>query len=512
MFSIGDTVAGKYRIERLLGEGGMGAVFAAEHLLLEQRVAIKVISAHLSGGAARERFLREARAAARVRSEHVTQVLDVGEEPDGTIFMVLEFLEGKNLAELLEERGTLPIDEAVALALEGLIGVAAAHAAGIVHRDLKLENLFVARRQNGSRCVKVLDFGISKSLGESKNLTASGAMVGSPYSMSPEQIRDAKSVDARTDVWSMGIVTYALLTGGSPFVAEDVGGVLAAILERTPPPLEDSRPGAPIGLNVTLQRALAKDRAQRFSSVVDLADSLSPYAGLRGAALASEVRRALGQGAVDTVAPDSKAEPRAASHKSLAFAETTESRPGIQSGEAVAVTPGGPASVARKSQPGQPIPRIDASVAGVPFERPRRSTPFLWIGVTAGALIAIALALGLGQRTSPQPATSAQEAKATPIVTSPATAAVASIAPTATLAPPAPTPSVSTVVVSADSASAQAPGLHGKLPTVSPGATAPPPRASAAPNAPAPPPTATTPPVQTNKPPPGDDLFNQGRM
>ena len=205
--SPGDVLAGKYRIERLIGQGGMGAVFAAEHMLLNQRVAVKLLLGELvTSGEAQARFMNEARAAARIHGEHVARVLDIGQLPTGAPYMVLEYLEGADLAQIRQRRGTLTVPEVADYMLQALDALAQAHAAGIVHRDLKPANLFLAKRHDGTNVVKVLDFGISKNLtpfGSSpQGMTNTRAILGSPEYMSPEQLRTPRSVDARTDIWS----------------------------------------------------------------------------------------------------------------------------------------------------------------------------------------------------------------------------------------------------------------------------------------------------------------------
>ncbi|MFS8068038.1 MAG: serine/threonine-protein kinase, partial [Byssovorax sp.] len=209
----GELIAGKYRVDRVLGAGGMGTVFAATHVVLGQRVAIKRmhperIGRHNAG----PRFLREARAAARLRSQHVARVIDVGVLEDGAPFIVMEHLDGEDLAALVDRRGALPVAEAVEYVLQAAEAIAEAHAAGIVHRDLKPENLFLSFDLAGAPCIKVLDFGISKLLGDELALTRAAVAVGTPLYMSPEQMVSSRDVDSRTDLWSLGVVLYELVT------------------------------------------------------------------------------------------------------------------------------------------------------------------------------------------------------------------------------------------------------------------------------------------------------------
>jgi serine/threonine-protein kinase len=277
-------IAGKYVLDRLLGQGGMGAVFAARHLKLSKAVAIKIMLADTSNPEAAQRFINEGRAAANIQNEHVVRVDDVDEEM-GYAYMVLELLEGKDLAQLLEADPAKRLAPHVAVnyVLQGLRGVAQAHAIGIVHRDLKPSNLFLAKRKDGSDVVKVLDFGISKAtnssaLGAAPNaLTSTKAMLGSPLYMSPEQLRNAKGVDHRADIWAMGIILYELMTGQLPFMGDNLGELFAAILETDPVPLQGRGCAAPPGLNEVVLRCLARKPEQRFQSAAELMQALAPY-------------------------------------------------------------------------------------------------------------------------------------------------------------------------------------------------------------------------------------------
>src|SRR5579859_1889283 len=221
----GDLLAGKYRVESVLGARGMGIVVSARHEQLDHRVAIKFVRPEALGNQETiERFLREARAAARLRSDHAAKVLDVGKLESGAPYMVMELLEGRNVEQVLEELGPLPMNVAVDWIIEACEAVAEAHAAGIVHRDLKPQNLFLARGVGDAMRVKVLDFGVSKSLGAPSSidgsLTHTRAMVGSPLYMSPEQMRSSRTVDARSDVWALGVILFEMLTGQRPFESE----------------------------------------------------------------------------------------------------------------------------------------------------------------------------------------------------------------------------------------------------------------------------------------------------
>src|SRR4051812_5857690 len=281
----GDVLAGKYRVERILGVGGMGIVLAVEHLELGQRMAIKMM---LPGVAPDEmavtRFLREARSAAALQSEHVVRIFDVGTLDSGAPYMVMELLRGEDLSQVLLNVGRLEIRDAVDYVLQACHAIAEAHAMGVVHRDLKPSNLFLTRRSDGTALVKVLDFGISKAMdassgsGLSANLTATSAVMGSPLYMSPEQVRNAKQVDARADIWSLGVILHELLTGNPVFQADTLPGICAAIIADEPPPLCALREDAAPGLEAVLRRCLEKSVKQRFQSTHELMQALRPFA------------------------------------------------------------------------------------------------------------------------------------------------------------------------------------------------------------------------------------------
>jgi serine/threonine-protein kinase len=268
----GDVLLGKYRIEQVLGKGGMGIVVAARHVELGQRYAIKfLLPTVLSQEEAVERFLREARASARLQSEHVARVHDVGHMDNGSPYMVMEYLEGCDLKALVSKEGPLPADVAITYLAHVCDAIAEAHAAGIIHRDLKPANLFLVRRRNGSPCVKVLDFGISKHIGTNEvDLTATNATLGSPLYMSPEQISKSKTVDTRTDIWALGVILYELLTSTSPFRGGTALEVVSRILQEEPIPIRQLRPDVPERAEVVITRCLRKRREERFQTVEEV--------------------------------------------------------------------------------------------------------------------------------------------------------------------------------------------------------------------------------------------------
>jgi serine/threonine-protein kinase len=277
---LGATFAGKYRVDRVLGEGGMGIVVAAHHLELDQTVAIKFllddIARNVEGA---ERFRREARAAAKIQSDHVVRVLDVGLLDSGERYMVMEYLDGHDLAEELRQQGPLPLDVAVRHVLEALDAITQAHAAGIVHRDLKPANLYLARRPDGARRIKVLDFGISKSMGittsEQLSLTRTSAWIGSPLYMAPEQMQSARDVDARADLWSLGAILYELIAGQPPYLAESLPQLCNLLLTTDVQPLREVRGDVPPGLNDVVMRCLSRPVDRRWQSAAELSAALA---------------------------------------------------------------------------------------------------------------------------------------------------------------------------------------------------------------------------------------------
>jgi len=278
----GEVIAGKYVVERLLGQGGMGAVFAARQERLERRVAIKVLlPAALRNPEVVARFEREARAAGSLLSEHVTRVHDVGTLENGMPYLVMELLEGEDVAEALERRGPFSVAEVVRIVTQAGDAIAEAHAVGIVHRDLKPANLFLATRANGTVTVKVLDFGISKAPPSrpGPDLTSTTAVMGSPLYMSPEQLTGSRNVDGRTDIWSLGATMYQLLTGAPPFPGETLAAIGALVLMTEPVPLRARRSDVPAALEAAVMRCLRRDPAERFATVAELVSALQAAQG-----------------------------------------------------------------------------------------------------------------------------------------------------------------------------------------------------------------------------------------
>ncbi|HYO93791.1 MAG TPA: serine/threonine-protein kinase [Polyangiaceae bacterium] len=301
----GTLIDGRFEISKVLGSGAMSLVVAARHVQLRQTVAIKLLRAEFADHPdVAARFLREARAAACLRSEHVVSVMDVGTLPSGIPFLIMEHLEGTDLAAHLATHGPLPLERAVEYTLQVLEALGEAHRAGIVHRDLKPANLMLSTRADGSSLIKVLDFGVSKLTGSDltiEDFTAQSSMLGSPAYMAPEQIKDPSSADARSDIWSLGIIMHELLTGRLPLPARNAPELIAAVCSKAPVPISSLVTLVPLELVGIIGRCLAKDPSSRFASVQDLARALKPFA--RSAMSQVSVERILGARAARAPTP-----------------------------------------------------------------------------------------------------------------------------------------------------------------------------------------------------------------
>jgi serine/threonine-protein kinase len=422
----GDLLAGKYRVERIIGSGGMGVVVAARHEQLDQLVALKFVRDEALGNQdAVQRFLREARAAVKLKSEHAAKVLDVGTLESGAPYMVMEFLEGRDLGQVLVEQGPLGVEAAAEWIVQACEAVAEAHASGIVHRDLKPQNLFLARSVGGASKVKVLDFGVSKSMTTSDvrggGLTQTRAMLGSPLYMSPEQMRSSRDVDARSDVWALGVVLYELLTQRWPFEAESMPELCLKVVSDPPTPITDYRPDAPRPLIEVIERCLQKDPARRYENAAELAAALAPMAPAASHVIVERARMAMGSSKIATQDKSRQSNPEA-------FAQTAPTPAAWGSGR-------GASPVAATA---------------------KKRSPALWIGLGAGVAAALVAVVLYATHHPDEPAPSTASASV-PSASSAASMAVTALVPLPSPSAP-PQPVASDSVVAAGSASVSARG------------------------------------------------------
>ncbi len=291
-FSPGDVIDNKYRVIRLIGEGGMGAVYEGENTRISRRVAIKVLRTEAANRPElAARFEREARAAARIGSKYVCDVLDLGDLPNGDSYLVMEFLDGEDLASRLKA-GPMPDAEALTVAYQLTDGLATMHEAGIIHRDLKPANVFLSRGTHGRDTVKILDFGVSKfaaQQNESLHMTATGAVMGTPLYMSPEQARGAKDIDARSDLYAVGVVLYKAVTGKLPFRGENFNEILFKIALEIPPAVLELAPDVDPAFAQIIERAMAKDPNERYQTARELNQALYVLGCERGVVLETSV-------------------------------------------------------------------------------------------------------------------------------------------------------------------------------------------------------------------------------
>ncbi len=288
----GDVIAGRYRVDTVLGRGGMGMVVLATDGQLGREVAIKFLLSTRLDDDSFQRFLREARSTAQIVSEHAVRVYDSGRTESGEPFIVMESLSGSDLSSKLKDQRALPIAEAIDVGMQACLGLAAAHARGIIHRDIKPGNLFLEERADGTLSLKILDFGLAKPLA-SGPMTASNRLMGSPIYMSPEQISEPSGVDERSDIWSLGVVLYEALSGERPFRGETVLAVCADVMNRDPIPPSEHRAEIPSELDQVVLRCISRNREERYSTVAELAEALAPFASPAFADAGTRVRRIL---------------------------------------------------------------------------------------------------------------------------------------------------------------------------------------------------------------------------
>ena len=423
---LGQVLAGKYRIERVLGEGGMGVVVEAHDISLERRVAIKfLLSDFAKHPEATQRFTREARAAVKIQSEHVARVIDVSTLENGAPYMVMEFLEGSDLSQVIETSGQLPVEDAALYVIQACEALAEAHAHGIIHRDLKPANLFLARQAGGSQKIKVLDFGISKTLtatdpGLLGSLTRTSSMMGSPLYMSPEQMKSTRDVDFRADIWGLGVILYEALAASTPFTGGSIPEISAKILLEDPRPITELRPDVPEELVAVITRTLRKRPDERFANVGELAVALMPFAHSRARGNVERIVRVLsaaGMANGDFLA-------------SLALSEPAPDNP--KSTGRVA-----PLSQAELASSGKRKQSTLANWGQTQMERsgiPRsKNTRTVMLGIAA-SLLALGGAIGLWLR-SPDPVASPVAAAPEAVTPTAEAAAPAAVAPAPQVAP-----------------------------------------------------------------------------
>jgi serine/threonine-protein kinase len=278
--NVGDVVDDKYRIVRLLGEGGMGAVYEGENTRIHRRVAIKVLHQGVAQTAdAVQRFEREAQAAGRIGNEHIVEVLDLGTLPAGDHYMVMEYLDGESLADRIKNGGAMSPQELLPVAVQMLEGLKAAHHVGIIHRDLKPDNVFLTKAKGGV-FAKLVDFGISKfnTMGGEFSMTRTGAVMGTPYYMSPEQAKGQRDIDQRVDLYAAGVILYEAVTGSVPFDAETFNELLFKIVLEEPPPVLQARPDLDPAFATIVDKARAKDANARFQTAAEFQDALKAWA------------------------------------------------------------------------------------------------------------------------------------------------------------------------------------------------------------------------------------------
>jgi serine/threonine protein kinase len=367
---MGAVLAGKYRIVGQLGQGGMGVVYEAVHTRIEQRVAIKMLLPEvLDVPDVVSRFDREARAAGKLKSENTARVLDVDISESGLPYMVMEFLDGSDLGKILEQGGALPVALAVDFVLQASNAMIEAHAAGVIHRDLKPSNLFVT----ANRKLKVLDFGISKLENDKEaRVTATKAVVGTPLYMSPEQVRSAKHVDARTDIWSLGIILYELLTGRTPFEGSTTAAA-AAICIDAPPPIATFRQDVPPALEDAILVALQKEPSRRYPTVQALAIAIAPF----------------GSGSVQAPEP---------APSTRAPVQYTTSSPDLMRMESARTLPHSDPSIPMTSERGAPVGTLPGWTTR---SSPRKRRARWVIALVVGALASFALAVGVVSQRRP---------------------------------------------------------------------------------------------------------------
>ncbi|MDB5219749.1 MAG: hypothetical protein JWO86_7676 [Myxococcaceae bacterium] len=478
---VGEIFAEKYRIESVLGLGGMGVVLSATHIHLEERVAIKLLLPAIAQNPEYvARFLREGRAAIKIRSEHVGRMIDVGKPAVGSPYLVMEHLVGSDLARVLEARGPLPVAQAVDYLLQAGEALAEAHAMGTIHRDLKPGNLFLTTRADGSECVKVLDFGISKvadgiTPSADYSMTKSTTLMGSPLYMSPEQLRSLRSVDARTDIWALGVILFEMLVGVPPFEGDTLPDLSVKIIVTEPPLLRSKRPDAPQALEAIISRCLEKEVTKRVADIAELATLLAPFGSM---AAAGSLERIL-----KVAAPSSSpSSPNITSSGRISIRDPSSSQnPIVIEAEGVART------------------EVAWDTLRDPLITPPKKTPgYMVAAMSAAAVLALGLAgVGVFLVFFAHKATPLPPPAAGPAASGEATLGTASAAPSAAPITLPPVPTVTNAAPDAGSSTTVASTSHVTPPVVKPPVAKPP---TARPSASPPAPAVSTPPPKSTAP------------
>jgi serine/threonine-protein kinase len=442
---IGQLLDNKYKIVRLLGEGGMGAVYEGENVRIHHRVAIKVMHPAVEAdNGARERFEREAQAAGRIGSEHICEVYDLGELPSGARYMVMEFLAGEALSTRVLKLGRIPIEVMAPLLLQLLEGLEAAHSAGIIHRDLKPDNVFLQRTKQGGDFVKIVDFGVSKfnalSGGSAMSMTRTGAMVGTPYYMSPEQVRGAKLVDHRSDLYSVGVVLFECITGSLPFQAETFNELMFKIALEPPADAEQLVPGLDPRFGAIVRKAMAREPSQRYDSAQQFAAAVAEWMQVAGVAMP-------------------------AGHASI-----SQSGAGAMHSPFANSSGGHPVVLATTPNPGGPLDKTTASGSGLSKTpappQPKKGNTAI-VAIAVGVVVLAAAGIGVLQMSKGKSAAAAPTAET-------ATAAAAAVVPapvvTASAPPAALAPAPAPTVVATEAPAASAPPAPSDASSVAHGA------------------------------------------